>query len=91
MAKKPSIQNTSGDKEPLVESTCSMSFQTAPFEELCGCVSAPIYGQLERLWDKLEPWQQKHYAEMNIRRSKGNRMYDGDCEKCGATGLANHK
>jgi hypothetical protein len=63
-----------------------MSFQTAPYDELCGCVAAMIpTGFYSRKWDKGEA---DHDATRTLlENSQGCRVVDADCPKCHGFGL----
>ena len=70
---------SSQEKKPL-------DFQTAPYDELCGCVGAVIPGHMLHLWP--DDGSPNHKAtEDLIRSSKGRRTVMVNCEKCGGTGL----
>lgn len=72
---------------PLATTPCSESldFQDAPYERLCGCVSAPIPHGWEHQW---RDGRKNHEATQNLlEASKGRRMVDADCEKCQGTGF----
>jgi hypothetical protein len=58
-------------------------FQTAPFEELCGCIAVDIPSHLLYRFDK----PNKKLAEELIRRGEGKRIVLANCSKCGGTGL----
>lgn len=60
-------------------------FQTAPYETLCGCVSALIPRHMQHIWKENVP---NHVAtEHLIRNAVGNRVVLSDCPKCGGTGI----
>lgn len=62
-----------------------LDFQTAPYEKLCGCVSALIPCGLNHLWKGDKP---NHEAtESLITRAVGNRIVLSDCESCGGIGI----
>jgi hypothetical protein len=60
-------------------------FQTVPYEELCGCVSALIPSALEHKWKDNQP---NHEATKQLLNStKGQRIVDADCLICKGTGI----
>lgn len=74
------------------DSYCSptnMDFQTADYDDLCGCVSAPVPVYLGHLWkDASGKERVNHEATRRlIEDSKGDRVVLANCEKCGGSGL----
>lgn len=60
-------------------------FQTAPYEKLCGCVSAPIPTWAERQFKDDVP--NIEATRRLIESHEGCRMVDADCPICDATGM----
>jgi hypothetical protein len=68
---------------PQAQGSACVDFQTAPYEQLCGCVSAEIPPGAKWMWDKPNP----HATEHLIRQATGRRMVCANCPDCGGTGI----
>lgn len=65
--------------------TQSLAFETAPYEQLCPCVSVELTPDQDRLMDV---WPDRGDAIVKAAMLNGQQRHaDGECQKCNGTGL----
>jgi hypothetical protein len=64
-------------------------FQTAPYDQLCGCVAVLVPSAANHAYQKNGKEVVNHeMTRMLIEQGKHQRIVDASCEKCGGTGIA---
>ncbi len=62
-----------------------LAFETAPYEQLCNCVTVELATEQERL---MHAWLEKGQSIVKAAMLNGQqRQADGECKCCNATGL----
>lgn len=66
-----------------------LAFETAPYDQLCNCVTVELTPEQERLMDA---WPEKGQAIVKAAMLNGQQRHvDGECQHCDATGLIAEK
>jgi hypothetical protein len=66
-----------------------LAFETAPYDQLCNCVTVELTPEQGRLMDA---WPEKGQAIVKSAMLNGQQRHvDGECQCCNATGLIAEK
>jgi len=63
-----------------------MTYENAPYEQLCGCVVVFMSDTDNWRYDNMDKKHRDNFIK-NLFRSKRDRCVAVDCEQCGGTGL----